>query len=498
MALVVPLMAGAQQRADVPFKQGPVQLAISSTVTGTSNGEQASSGLEQRDLFLTVRPSATLAYAGAGLNLGGELGADLLWSKNKTRENQALPFARVNGAATLIDRFFYFNASLDVHQVEQDKFAGRVDQGLGANTDTSSTLVLSPSLMRELTDDVSFAARADLVWAKFADNAMLDSRDDRYSLKLDARPRPWGGAIELRGQDVRYDGATSNDWSFEAASVAPRYSINSEVVVGLVGGVERTSTAGQTATDPLYGVNLLWVPSQRSQLAASVDRRFFGAGWNLAVRHRAPTYSLSVRASRQPVLAGNDGVGSRSSLPAFLDSILTTRYPDPNERAGIVSSLVATRGLQTTIQGAAGPSANYAQLGQGADATVVFLGTRNTVSLSLFHTSLTQLARADTGAQFPGSGQNDDRQWGATVGLNRRLTPVASADLALNFSRIEGLNARIGDLTREGSVRLAYVQQIAPRTAASLGTTYHKVSTNVIGLASYDEATLFAGLAHRF
>jgi len=497
--LLSPLLADAQQRtAEVANQQRPVELAIASTLKASTNGNEAASGFEQRDLFLTVRPSVSLALSGARLRLNGEVGADFLVSKNKTQDNQILPFARVGSRATLAERLLFLDAALDVHQVEQDRFAGRVEQGLGSTSETASTLVLSPSLSHELDRDASISARADFVWAKFSQTSTSDSRDERVSLRYDVKPRPLGGAVEVRGQNVRYDEVAANNWNSQAASVGPRYSINDEVVVGLVGGVERTSVPGSSQTDPLVGVNLLWAPSQRSQLATSVDDRFFGTGWNVALRHRTPTFSFSMRATRAPVLAGNDGAGSRSSLPAFLDSILTTRYPDPAERAAIVSSLVATRGLQSTIQGAAGASANYAQLGQGADAGIVFLGIRNTLSVSVYHSSLTQLARADTGMLFPGSGLDDNRQAGATLQMNRKITPIGAIDLSLNYSRVEGFNASTGDLTREGNARLAYVHQLAPRTTASMGATYRKVATNVAGETSFDEATLFVGMAHRF
>jgi uncharacterized protein (PEP-CTERM system associated) len=385
-----------------------------------------------------------------------------------------------------------------VRQIEQDAFASRVEQGSSQNARTEGTARLSPYITRELTPDLSLVARADVAWARYSGDSELDSRTGQASIKLNAKPRPVGGMVELKSLKAEYLTSSANDWRLDTATAGPTYSPNSELVLGLVGGAERTVSSGIASTDSLVGLTAYWAPTLRTNLAASVDRRFFGVGWNASIAHRMPLVSLVLRTAQEPRLPTTAGTGASGSLPAFLDSILTSRYPDPAQRAALVGEMVNTRGMQTSLQGTAGTVGDYAQLVNGTDATMVLLGSRNMVAISVYHQTLTQLTRTEDANQFPGSGTSDNRQLGATLGFNRRLTPNMSADFAVQWSRIEGLAARSGDVTSESSFRLAVVRNTAPRTSISLGAQYRKSDTNVTGLTSFEEGTAFAGLAHRF
>ena len=483
---------------NVSAQTKPVELSVSSTLTATNNGADSAAGLEQRDLFLSIRPSVLISHSGSGLRVRGDFGVDLFGSKNDTQENEVLPFANAKAEATLVDRLLFLDAALDVRQIEQDLFASRVEQGSALNSQTASTASLSPYVAHELTPDLSFLARADLGWIDYSGQSDQDARTTRLDAKIVAKARPLGALLEVKSDKAEYPTFDANDWRLDTAVAGPTYSINSELVLGVVVGAERTSASGTSQTDRVRWGQCPLGTKLAHNLVVSAIRRFFGTGLNASITHRNPFLSMALRAVREPLLPTVAGVGARGSLPAFLDAILTSRYPDPAQRASLVSEMVSTRGLQTSLQGTAGSAGNYAQLGTGGEATIVLLGTRNTFSISAYQQTIRLLTRTDGGTQFPGAGDSDNKQSGATLGFNRRLTPNTSADLSARWSRIEGLSARAGEVTREQSIRLAAIHSTAPRTALSLGVQYRKSDTNVSGLASFDETSAFVGLAHRF
>jgi uncharacterized protein (PEP-CTERM system associated) len=282
------------------------------------------------------------------------------------------------------------------------------------------------------------------------------------------------------------------------ARLGPNLALNNEFVAGFLFGVERTVSTVTTQSDSVYGLKVLWLPSERTDVAASVDRRFFGNGFNVSMRHRSPFYSMALRAIREPIFPGTAGVGARGNLASYLDSILTTRFPDATQRGAMVDEMVATRGLQTDLQGTAGYAGDYAQLGSGGEATLVLLGTRNVFTLSVYQQSIRPLTRSDGSAVFVGLGGGDNRQRGATFGFNRRLAPDTSFDFSVQGSRVEGLASRLGDLSREFNYRLAFGRNFTPRTLVSVGAGLRKFDTNVSGLPSFEEALGFATLSHRF
>ena len=142
--------------------------------------------------------------------------------------------------------------------------------------------------------------------------------------------------------------------------------------------------------------------------------------------------------------------------------------------------------------------ANYAQLQNGATATWVLLGSRNTLTSTVYQQTLRQLTRSGDvtgGVQLAGA---DNRQTGATLGLNRRLTPQMAADLTSSWSRITGVAARSGDRTAQRTHRLAVLRTLSERTGLSLGAQYDKLGTRVVGFGSYEATSAFIGLNHRF
>jgi hypothetical protein len=104
----------------------------------------------------------------------------------------------------------------------------------------------------------------------------------------------------------------------------------------------------------------------------------------------------------------------------------------------------------------------------------------------------------DAGTAAVAGALSDDRQYGASVEFNRRLTPRLAMDVSARWATIRGIGERTGDRSNDHSVRLAFVQEVAPRTSITAGVQQRRVSTNVSSLASYGEVLVFAGVQHRF
>jgi uncharacterized protein (PEP-CTERM system associated) len=478
------------------------QAAVQANLTATSNGALAASGEERKDLILSVRPTLQVSADGANLKLKALLGADLVSYARGTQPDRITPAVRADLNATLVERLFFVDASIDSHQAELDPFAPRSEAGTTQNRRVATTYRLSPYVNYEISPRSTLLARYDEVQSRTGGDAdaLANQRLSAYQLRAQTKPLPLGGSIELLRQDTRITGAGDADFTLESLKVAGDIAFGGEFTVGPIVGRERTTLLFEDHSDTLYGAHLLWVPGERTRLEAEVDHRFFGTGWDLSLRHRTPFASMSLRWSRAPVTAATSlGVSAAGSdLTSFLDAILTTRYPDAAARAALVSSLISSRGLPNSLAGGIDVLAGYAQLRSRADAALVLLGTRNTVSISAYRQTLTQLQRSDDsiGSLLPLAA--DNRQTGATVDLNRRLTPQLSADLRASWSRISGLADRLGDVSEEQTYRLSMIQALSLHTGVSAGLQYNKFKTTVVGIDSYAATAAFIGLSHRF
>jgi uncharacterized protein (PEP-CTERM system associated) len=179
-----------------------------------------------------------------------------------------------------------------------------------------------------------------------------------------------------------------------------------------------------------------------------------------------------------------------------LDAILTTRYPDPATRAGIVDNLVASRGLDTRSNGAINLVGDYPQLQTAAQASLALLGARDTLSLSGY--ALTTRALRRDGDPLAGLAVTaDSRQRGATLQFEHRLGPQLSAVLLGNWSRIQGLGA-VTERSEEQSWRASLLEHLSRRSDLTLALQWNRFETTAVGLRSFDATLGLVGISHRF
>jgi uncharacterized protein (PEP-CTERM system associated) len=485
-----------QAQAQTP----PAVFSVDGNLKASDNGGLEAAGLERNEFITSVRPKVVLTRRSAGLTLDLEAAAAFTAYANGTQSDGVFPEARGSLKATLLERWAYLDAAVQVREVEQDPFGSRVDGSNGANRRTERTYRLSPYIQRELAPGTTLLARYD---ASLTENGAGEGTrllSQNSLLRLEREPVPIGGALELSRLDNESRDVVTNTYTLDTARLRVNVQLEDQMVVGVVAGADRSQWLLSDNTDALYGVNLKWNPGPRTSLSADLEHRFFGAAGKVEFRHRMPSMSFALTASREPVMASTSlgVVGPGGDLRGFLDAILTTRYPDPAAREGVVDKLVTSRGLDTRVPNAVDLVAEYPQVRTAANLTWAALGTRNTASVTLFARELSVITREGDPLPLPGVAGEDSRQHGAAFQFNHRLTPQLSVDAGVNWSRFRGLEARSGEQSEQTDYRLSFVQSLSPRTGASAGLQHTRFTSNASGQASYDETQVFVGMNHRF
>lgn len=483
-----------------PAKLPPFRISVEGKLTATDNGALATAGRERNDLVASVRPTVMFERRGANLEMRAEAAVTLLGFANGTQDGGVFPEARGSLKATLIDRLLFVEALAGVQQAERDPFGPRSDDVTTANRRTSSAYRVAPSLQRDLSANTSLLVRHE---ASLTTNASGEGDrlvSNRSLARVERKPVPVGGSIEISRLKNESSGVAESQFELDTVKLRADLGIDGQLVLGVIGGVERSKLLLSDSTDRIYGLAVRWNPGPRTELLATAEHHFFGLGGELAFRHRMPFLSAALSLSRQPVTSSTSlGVLAQGSdIRSFLDALLTTRYPDPTARAALVSDLVATRGLQTKLPNPIDVVAQYPQLQTIANGTLVFLGTRNTASISLYRQTLRQINPQDGHANIPIDPVADSRQTGAAFQFTRRLTPQLNLDALARWSKIRGLAARSGDVTDQKTFRLALVQVLSPRTSTSAGVQHNRYATTSVGFHSYDATLAFVGMSHRF
>lgn len=473
---------------------------LQANARATTNGNRAPSGEERKDLVTSLRPSLFLSAEGTGLKVTTSMTLDLVADARGGSGFQAVPALRGDAKATLASGWLFVEAAMDIHQVEVDPFAARVESTSQTNGRLSKAYRISPYLSHQFSPTSGVLVRHDEDGTASGSSGVTGQETSKTVVRFERKAVAVPASVEWQRQEVRFSGSGHGQWTLESMKARFDFSLPGDLVAGPNIGQERSTFALGKHIDGLYGAHLRWNPTERSQLTAELEHRFFGTSWDLNARHRTPLMSLALRWSRTPLTSATSlGVASAGTdLTTFLDAILTTRYPDAAARGALVNNLISSRGLSTQLQGAVDFRAEYAQLQDTVNFTWVLLSGRSSLSVTAYRQSLRLLTRPSDPVNALLAAGADNEQTGVTLGLNRKLTPRMSADLTLTRSRVTGLSARQGDDSEERTHRLSATLDLSMRTTASAGVQYNRFSSSVVGINDHVATSAFVGLNHRF
>lgn len=476
------------------------EAKVEASAIATTNGAGRPSGFEESDLLLSLMPGLRIAREAADYSFSVNGSVELVSSAEGTRESRALPRLEATLNSTLVDRLLFFDAVATIRQVEADPFLGRGSAGLGDNLRRTEYVQLSPYLRHEFSPRISFNARLDETYTSVENDSAANVKVHAARASLDGRPEPLGFGLEVQRQDTRYVELANSSWKLDSARASLHAKLFDELIVSVIAGKERTTSELAERTDDIRGVGLNWVPSPRTQMEGRVERRFFGKGFNARVSHRTSFLSFSASAAREPVSSTSSlgAVAGGDSLGDFLDAILTSRYPDPGQRAALVEGLLASRGLPTQLARALELLAGYAQLRTGGNATVAYLSPRTTASMTVFAQSLRFLTTDDAQPIAAVALTDDARQGGVEFNVSYLLTRQSRIGLRGRWLQVRGLGVRDGERTTDRDLRLLWSVNLSPRTEVAFGPYWRHVATNSATATTFRETAAQAVLTHRF
>ena len=482
--------------------------SVGAVVTATDNVFLVPSDQARRDVEFVVSPRLGFRRSGPRLRFEGEVGVDFTKHVNVNDLDRATPILRGSLAAVVVERFLFLDMSANVSRIEADAFAARTNESSSFNRRLATSYQVSPHIDYELGTAFAFKARSDFAWTHLPGDESsgvgpLPARTlqaTHHTAVLERRPQPLGVVLEFSSERSQNSDDSAALLNTQTAKLAVSYAMANDAQLGVVGGTERSRFSSLDETDSVYGVRLRWTPNLRTDLNADLERHYFGNGYHLTFTHRMPWLTTSIGATRMPVSNpfAIDLPGVRSTLAESLNAILITRYPDPTERGRIVQDLLLSRGLSPSASGAVDIAARYAQLEQRINVSFALLGPRNTFALSGYSRTLRQLNRLNDPVAAIAPLESDNRQTGVSLGINRKLSPRWSVDLAVGWTRAVGLAARAGDQTTQETVRLSVTHLLGPKTNVSIGLLGRVLDTNVGVSQTVHEISGFAGMLHHF
>ncbi len=498
LLLAIQLMASAASA-----QTWRIEPSTRATVTATNNSGYVNGIDTGSDVMVELTPRVTLKGQSARFRLDAFVQADSLIYLNNTVSDELNPRARLALNTTAIERWLYLDVGAGIQQVASNPYVTVSNGSFPSIRLDTAQYRLSPYLDHEFSPTVSVVYRNDNIWTRRSDTiAAADPRRDSLfqsnTFALTQRPVPFGYALEANQERTKYTNSPDATLQLAAARAILTYAFDPSLAVGLVYGRERNEFALTTEYDTIRGMRVRWRPSERTDLNASVERRFFDKGWDVLWSHRSPFLAVNVNLNRQPASQPTSFLvpAAGSNFRSLVDAAYTTRYPNPVERAVIVDNAIAAFGASATATGPIEAYSDYAQVQQRATVSVAFLSPLTALTFQLFTVKSEQLQR-NTASTVPlPPTVADNTQLGGSVAFNRRLTSTASIEATVSGVKVEGIGASQGLASSSKTVRLTGTQAMGPKTQVFAGARRQISSSTVV--RPTQERALFLGVDHKF
>jgi uncharacterized protein (PEP-CTERM system associated) len=479
-----------------------VDRAINAELTRTSNADLGGT-TSAPDTILAIRPRIRLLGEGARLRIVGSAALNAVGYAQNTQPSRLNPEIELEANLQAIERFLFVDASLLARQESANPFGPRPEAGAtNENAVTTTAIRIAPRIEGTAPGLIKYRLESENGWTNEF-NAPASVAPDavgyfgRHTLAVGREPAPLGWQLEIQESLTRYRNSSLEPLKVDLARATIGYRVLSDLILGLRGGWEHTNfeTDGGENGGGIYGIDLRWQPSPRTQLTAWEEHRFFGSSWRVDFAYRTPRLAWTVASTRQLDTSPQSllDLPATQNVPALLDAIFSARFPDPIERARIVNDLIAQRGLPTSTLQPISLQAQRLSVLQQTTTSVAIIGVRNTLTFSAYRSKSEDAV--NSGPLAAATALTNNVQYGAGVAFAHRLTPAVDVIGAADWSHIESLEAG-GERSIQRTLRLRVNSALSLKTVVYLGARLRNFDSNT--LVAGDEVAGFVGIDHRF
>lgn len=486
----------------VAAQRWTLEASVTTQAAVTDNSAFEESRIEgPSDVVLTVAPSVRFRRDGARLRAGGTVGLSAAHYIDGTQAGRLVPVGDIGATLEAVERSLFIDAAAVVTQTRNNPFAPRAEGVPAIDRLQTAQARVSPYLQGNPTPNVRYLIRSDNSWTETRARGNLAGELNgyvgRHFAEIERLPRPLGLAFQIERTATRFTDTTQGTLTLDTARLRADYAFGPELVMGLRAGYEQNNyvLAGK-GDGSIYGAELTWRPTERTDLTGHWEHRFFGSGWRMSFAHRRPRIAWNALLSRDVGSAPQSlfTLTPTDDVAGLLDAALTTRVPDPVERARLVQDLIARQGLPTSL---GGPVTIYTQrisLITSRSATVVLLGARSSIALTGFYLRTEDLA--DSVFSVLGTAAENNTQRGGALTYSHQMTPLASLNATYGYTRTRALRAIAPDASDQHALRVQTQHRFGERTTGFVGVRYQIFNSSTADDAR--EKAAFAGLTHRF
>ena len=360
---------------------------------------------------------------------------------------------------------------------------------INSNTAETSSYRLSPYIRGQWGGAVDYSLRYN--WSTTQSNAAAASNIELSEWAGQLRgSTPFQNlkwSVDATQQTADYSRGRTTD--AERIYLTATYTIVPQFRVSMSGGSESNNYASQnTETHSTYGYGFDWTPSERTQISAFKEQRFFGDGHRYSISQRFPLSSIRYTDTRDLSILPNQftsvGLGTifdlfRQICSQQLSNIVT----DPNQldqaANTCANNLVIQSGISPNTQVISSFLASRATVQRTQQLALALQGARNTLTLLLNRNENRSILASMAVSDDPLlNNANNIQQRGISINLSHQLSPLSSINLTASRQESSGLGNTTVLKTKTSIYQVNLTSKIGAYTTGGISIR-HSESDNI-------------------
>ncbi len=472
--------------------------SISAGATLTDNVFLAPAGQQQADLVLNVTPAITANLDQARLKVQASFAPTLYkYVQNPTSDYLA---NNLNAAASLeaAEKFFYIDARALVAETYISPFATQPLSGASITNNRTQTTVLglSPYIKSTAGSGLSYLLRDDNTYTNGNNSVQANIYTNNFIATVDGptgRPVRWGADYNYNYTQFQDQ---PNAFSLQLARLRLTYIVDPEISITADGGYEKNDYTANGYEGAIYGAGFDWKPSDRTDIYANVEHRFFGRSYSAGFTNRTRMTAFSLTGSRQlqtypqqlPLPAGNTAL--------ILDAIFQARIPDPIERQQAVNNFLQQSGLPANLASPFIYYTNQIYVVESVVGTLALIGARNVLTFSASYYDSTPVTSSGAALPLAFTLANELKQTSLGISFSHHLTGQTALTLTANRLVAYSNTTNLSISSTQYTLLPSITHQFSPKTSGSVGMRFVRFNSDVT--SSYTELAVLAGIMHAF
>jgi len=472
-----------------------IQPTLGTQLTWTDNVDLNDAD-PQQDWILEVSPGVSVVRESGRFSGGLDLSLRSLSHVERTEDNTTFIALDGRGEFEAIEDALFVDFDASVSRDNQSAFVGRLP-GDGLDVDENNeTRVFS--LTPRFTFHFGAGGQGEVLyrerWLDGGSGGLDRQRSQMASVGL-ADPsafRLFGWGVDFSRTQTTYDSQSARDLEQDDARATLFVNLDPQFRLRAIAGYESNDYAIEGGDDErILGAGFDWYPTERTALSATGEKRIFGNGYDVSLRHRMARSSLSFTARRDISSLADDIAGGYVIDPLYqvLYQALAVERP---ELSALERERIALRAYRSL--GGASIRSNAYYLLRTVGASWSLVGVRNTLTVGLQRSERDQL---DALSGFAVGDELNTYESVSTrsfnVSLSHRLSGLATLNASYLRSRSSG-SGDTNDTANRSSATLGVSREIGVRTSGTLMYRH----TRSEGSDDYTENAVTATLGMRF